>query len=184
MNLPRCIPLLMVLAFLVVFGCKKTDTRAIAFAKVKEVAKISFVEFDLSKVVYAERKKWLTSDATFIAKSEATVSLGFDLSKFDADCIKIDGTIITVTFPPVEMINFSYPAEKLQLVNKYTQNVFWNRISVENQEEALRFAEKDIRDRLSEIDLTKKVKENARAFLEPILNDLGYSEVYIKIDSL
>jgi hypothetical protein len=163
-------------------NCKEQDKRAIALSKIEEVSKLALVEYDLSKIVFAEDKKWISNNvATFLAKTEATVSVGVDLDKMSRESVNITDNIIEISFPPIEIINFSYPAEKVQVIEKYSQNTFWNKVTAEEKDQALRLAETDIREHIKKIDMTSRVETNLRLFLKPLLQEIGFNEVYIKV---
>jgi len=170
---------LIVITFLLFASCKEKtkDIRAITLSKVRDIAEMSLVEYDLSKVVAFEKDKWL-GNSTFFAKTQATVSFGIDLDGFTQNSVSISGASIEVLLPPVIMNNFSYPAEKIEVIDKYIEGSFFSNVTNQEKEAAYRLAEKDMRDQFQYLGYESQVQNNFKKFLTPILEDLGFTEIY------
>lgn len=121
--------------------------------------------------------------ATFLAHTEATVKTGIDLSKLREKNVTISGDRISLTLPPVEVINFSYPAEKFEIDPEFTtEKVFLNHISIETIDELYRQGELEIRKSLSYLGVAEATENKTRLLVESLLKTLGYKEVYIEFE--
>jgi len=163
-------------------SCNRNPDRALVISKLKNSAKLATVEYVVTKVITTRDQNWLAKDAYFFAETEATIKAGIDLDKLKEEDIKIDGTRISVNLPPIEIINFSYPAEGFRVIEKYSDQsaVFkWNTISVATKDDLYRQGEADIRSSLSDLGIVKTAQKNTRLLLTKILRLSGFDEIYI-----
>ena len=107
------------------------------------------------------------------------MKLGIDLNKIRKEDVDIKDNAISLTLPPVEVLNFSYPFEKFKEDSTIRDDAFMNRISVFDIEEFYRQGEMDIRSNLQFMGLVDKTKTNTRILLRGMLAGLGYEEIYI-----
>jgi hypothetical protein len=119
------------------------------------------------------------NDAKFVARSQAIVKAGVNLDKLKAEDVKIEGKMISLTLPHVEVINFSYPAERFVLDKMITHGAFLNQIDLREQEEYFQDAEIDIRNSLKYMDIVKTTERKTRLLIENMLRTVGYEEIYI-----
>ena len=172
------------IVLLMVFNssCNRNPDRALVISKLKNSAKLATVEYVVTKVITTRDQNWLAKDAYFFAETEATIKAGIDLDKLTEDDIKIDGTRISILLPPIEIINFSYPAEGFKVIEKYSdqQAIFkWNTISVATKDDLYRQGEADIRSSLDDLGIVKTAQKNTRLLLTKILRLSGFDEIYI-----
>ncbi len=103
----------------ILLGCGPSDPRGLIVSKVQASAKLATVEYVLNKYIFGLKEKKFffvkMSDANFIAQSEARVKVGIDLSKLKPQDVEVNGNSIKVKFPPVEILNFSYPPDKFEM---------------------------------------------------------------------
>lgn len=175
--------LLTILACCFFTGCK-SDDRALIVGKIQKANDLVTSEFVVDKVVFGKKTKKLffvpINEASFLAYSQARIKTGIDLNRLQADDIKIEGTKITLTLPPIEVVNFSYPPEKFiedTLISN--PNRFLNNISLDDQEEFFRMAETDIRESLPHLGLVKASQDNTRKLMYTLLSSLGFNEIYM-----
>ncbi len=175
---------LLVLLALLVASCKKDERRPLVVSKIQAAAKLATTEVTIEKFVFATKEKRLLflvklNEAYFAANTEARVKLGIDLSKIHQEDIDIRDQSITLTLPPVEVLNFSYPFEKFKEDFTIRDDATLNKISVADIEEFYRQGEMDIRSNLQFMGLVDKTKTNTRVLLRGMLAGLGYEEIYI-----
>jgi hypothetical protein len=167
--------------FMLFTMCAPKTERAIVVSQVKSVAKLASVEFVVSKLIQSAKDGSLSlGKATFMAQTEATITAGIDLNDLLEEDIKIDNNKINILLPPIEIINFSYPAEKFKEMERYTKNEFWAKITVEDKDELYRQGELAIREQAEELGIAKTGEEHLRKLLTPILETLGFDEIYIR----
>lgn len=171
---------LFVLGFLA--ACR--DNRGMVVGKVKKASKLATVEFTIDKLVYGVKSKrllWVVklNEANFLAHSQAFVKAGIDLEQLKEEDIKIEGKKISLLLPHVQVINFSYPAEKFVMDTIISGDAFLNNIRLEDQEEFFQEAEIDIRNSLKHMGIVEETQKKTRVMLEGMLRNLGYTEIYI-----
>jgi hypothetical protein len=172
--------------FLVVLlssSCTREPDRAMVISKLKNSSKLATVEYIVTKVISAKDKNWFAKDAYFFAETEASIKAGIDLEKIKEEDVKIKGRRISITLPPVEIINFSYPAEGFKVIEKYSdqQSIFrWNSIDVKEKDALYRQGETDIWANINDLGIIKSAQTNTRTLLKKILTFSGFEEIYIE----
>jgi hypothetical protein len=163
-------------------SCKKDNGYVVG--KIKKASKLSTTEFNIDKIVFGVKKRkliWLVklNDAQFIAYSKAIIKAGIDLEKLQEKDVAIDGSKISLMLPPVEVINFSYPAENFKRDSLISGNAFMNKITLSDQEDFFQDAESDIRNNLKYLNIVSITEKKTALMLETMLRALGYEEIYI-----
>jgi len=160
------------------------NKRALVVGKIQKASKLSTSEFKVDKLVFGVKNKrvlWVIklNEAQFLAKSQATIKTGINLDKLKEEDIKIKHNRISISLPPVEVINFSYPAESFEKIELLTSNAFSTKINLEDQENFFQEAEMDIRNNLKYMGVVETTQEKTRIMLRAMLLNLGYTEIYI-----
>lgn len=173
---------LLLMLVMTLSACK--DNRGMVVGKIKKASKLSTTEFTIEKIVFGVKQKkllWIVrlTEAKFVAHSQAIVKTGVNLEKLQAKDVSIEGKKISLMLPPVEVINFSYPAERFVMDTIVSHNGFLNKIRLEEQEEYFRDAEIDIRESLQHMDIVEVTEKKTAMMLENMLKLLGYEEIYI-----
>lgn len=182
----KTISIAMSILLILSVSCSNEPDRAMVISKLKNSAKLATVEYVVSKVISAKDKNWFAKDAYFFAETQATIKAGIDLEKLREDDVKITGKRITIKLPPVEIVNFSYPAEGFKVITKYTDDAAilkWNSIRIEQKDELYRQGEADIRSNIKNLGIIKTAQTNARILLKKILQLSGFEEIYIEFKS-
>ncbi|MEZ5103245.1 MAG: DUF4230 domain-containing protein [Draconibacterium sp.] len=172
-----------ILVLFVFSGCQK-NKRHLVISKIQSTAKLATTETIIDKVVIGQKEKRIgglvkISNAEFVAYSQAIVKAGIDLQKIKRDDVKIDGNIIELDLPAVEVLDFAYPFDHYEIDTILSDNDIFNKIDVIDQEEFFRQAEIDIREHLQYMGIIEQTQENTRKLLESMLKNLGYQEIYI-----
>jgi hypothetical protein len=171
------------LVLVLLVSCKDEPDRGMVISKLKNTSKLATVEYIVTKVISAKDKNWFARDAYFFAETEASIKAGIDLEKIREEDVKIDGKKISIKLPPVEVINFSYPAEGFRVIERYTDesSIFkWNSIDIETKDDLYRQGEADIRASIKDLGIIKSAQENTKLLLNKILTLSGFEEIYIE----
>lgn len=175
-----CLSLSLSLCFL---SCKNKD-RELVVGKIQQASDLVTAEFVVDKVVFGKKTKKVffvpINEASFLAYSQAKIKTGIDLNNIAEQDIVIEGTKISLSLPPIEVINFSYPPDSFvedTLISNPSR--FLNNISLEDQEEFFRMAETDIRESLPYLGIVKTSQEHTRKMMQSLLQALGFTEIYI-----
>lgn len=186
MNKLLAYPLL--ISFLFLQACQIQSKQGIIISKLKSASKLSTVEVSMTKYVYSSqelRNIWdriLGKDKIFLAKTEATLKLGIDLSKIQQEDIKIRGTRIEIVLPAVQVMNFSYPAEKFEFDETISDVdiLNLNEKKANTLDKVYQAAELRIWEQIGEIGIHQTVEDKTEKIIRHILENLGFTEVYIK----
>ncbi len=180
------------LGLLLLLVACRPHQQALVVGRVQAAAQLATTEFTIDKLVYGTESKhiaWVVKlkEARFLAHSQAHIKTGIDIAQLQPGDVEVAGERISIMLPPVRVVNFSYPAEAMQLNRQASHlRTLFSRITVEEQEELFREAERDIRHSLQYLGLVKATQQQTRALLSALLHNLGYTEVYIRFknDSL
>ncbi len=175
--------ILLVFCLLLFSGCQK-NKRHLVISKIKSTAKLATTETIIDKVVIGQKERRIfglvkISNAEFVAYSQAIVKTGIDLTKIKRGDIKIEGNIIELELPAIEVLDFAYPFERYVIDTVLSDNDIFNKVDVIDQEDFFRKAEMDIRKHLKYMGITEQTQENTRKMMEGLLKNLGYEEIYI-----
>ena len=167
-------------------SCQK-NKRHLVVSKIKSTAKLATTETIIDKIVIGQKEREFfglvsISNSEFVAKSQAIVKTGIDLTKIRPESVKIDGNTIEITLPPIEVIDFSYPFERFEIDHELSDNTFLSKIDVIDQEIFFRRAELDIRKHLKYFGIQKETQKTTRKFMYSMLQNLGYKEIYISFE--
>lgn len=173
-----------ILMILMLLSSCKEEKRAIVVSKIKQASKLATTEFTIDKTIFATRDKKMLglikiNQAAFLAYTQATVKTGINLDNLQPSDIEINGKMISLQLPHVEVINFSYPVEKYRIDYEVSNTPFLNKFSVEDYDRFFQQAEIDIRNNLKYLGLVKTTEEKTRQMIEILLKNLGYTEIYI-----
>lgn len=161
-------------------GCAPADPKIALLNRLKSAAKLATVQFTFNKIIWGEKEKRIfikLKTASFLATSKVAITAGIDLAKVKAADVDVSGRGVRVKLPPVEIVAYSYPFEKVQVDRNYTSNRFLNPIRVEDMEEFLRLADGDVRKSLDGLGLRRRAEDNTRTLLTRILSKFGFQTV-------
>jgi hypothetical protein len=175
---------LLILCFFSLLLTSCREDKRFVVGKIKKASRLATVEFVVDKVVFGVNRKkllWVVNlnEARFVARSQAIIKAGVDLEKLKEADVKIDGKKISLTLPAVEVINFSYPAEKFEKDTVISDDAFMNKITLADQEKYFQDAETDIRNSLKYMDIIPLTQKKTTRMIEVLLTSLGYEEIYI-----
>jgi hypothetical protein len=179
---------LLLISAVLLLSCARDD-RGLVVGKVQQASKLATTEFTIDKMIFGTQDKKLfwaikLNEARIFAYSQVIVKTGINLKKMKMDDIVIKGSSIQITLPPIEVINFSYPTEKIRIDDRLsdTKKLF-NEINIEQLEELLRKAELDVRNHLEDMGVVETTQDKTQALLTGLLQNLGYNEIHIGFKS-
>jgi len=184
MKIKASIILILILSQLFI-SCIGRSKKPLILGKIKQVSKFSTTKIVVNKLLIGKKNlnflliKRL-STATFIADSEAIIKLGIDFEKLQENDISINNNSISLNLPSVEVISFSYPAEKFEFKEEWSSNSFLVKIRPEDQDEIFRLGEIELRESLLSMGVVKSCQKNTSLVLRKILSVLDFDEIYIK----
>lgn len=164
-------------------GCAKPDAKVLLLNRLQNAAKLATVKFTFNKIIWGEKEKRIflkLKNASFLALSKVEITAGIDLSKIKPSDVDIDGRRVRLKVPPVEVVAYAYPFEKIEVDRNYTLSRFLNPIRLEDVEELLRQADADVRRSLGFLGLEKRTTDNTRAILTRILKKFGFDPIELE----
>ncbi|MEL6591126.1 MAG: DUF4230 domain-containing protein [Bacteroidota bacterium] len=180
--------LLTCLCALLFSACNRGPDRAIVISQVQSAAQLATVEYVLSKVVLGTKEKKIVGlklkDSDFLAETEARIKAGIDLQKIREEDVKIEGNRIRIHLPPVEILNFSYPAENFKVDFNYYESSRANRLTLDDLEQFYRMGELAIRRDMQFLGIEKTAQQRTRVMLGGLLKAAGYDEVYLEFEPM
>jgi hypothetical protein len=179
--IPKILGLLLLGSLL--WSCNRGPDRALVISQVQSASQLASVEYVLNKIVLGSKEKKRfginLGDSEFLAITEARVKAGIDLAKIKAEDVSVEGERISIHLPPVEILNFSYPAENFEVKLNYFSNKRLNQLSIEDIENFYRLGEMAIRRDMHFLNIEKTAQDRARVMLGGILKAAGFKEVYL-----
>ena len=165
-------------------SCRKTD-EGLVVSKIQKASKLATAEFTLNKAVVATKEKnlfWVIklNEAIFVASTQAVIKAGIDLESLKQEDIEINEKSIRILLPNVQIINFSYPIDKVQIDSTISENQFLNKFTLKEYDEVLEQAELKIRDAIPYLGIEEATKQKTRIMLEALLKGLGYTEIFLE----
>jgi len=176
--------ILIVLVLFMVVSCKKEDQRHLVVSKIKSASKLATTETIIDKVVLGTQEKKLLgivkiNKAYFAANTQAIIKTGIDLSQLKEEDVRIEGKRISLDFPHIQVLDFSYPFSSYKIDSTITKNKFLNKIDILDHERFYMMAELDIRNNLQFTGIREATEAKTRLLMEGLLKNLGYEEIYI-----
>lgn len=172
--------------FLFCMALSACQAPSLDISKVKAVSKLASLEVKLDKMLFAQNQSKVLpflfgginlNKAPFIAYTEASILIGIDMDKLRGQDIDISGAKISLTLPPVELLDFSYPAEKFREDDIYvTAKDTW---SMHQKEQVYQLGELEIREMIPYLGMEEKAQENIIMLLTPVLRGMGFENIEI-----
>jgi hypothetical protein len=162
----------------------KDIQRALVVNKLKSSSDLATVEYVIKKLIIADKEKSvfgirIARNASFMAETKAVILAGIDLRDIREKDVVIEGEKINLQLPPVRIIDFSYPPDSVKIIERYTDDNFFNRISVGEKDDFFRQSETALRESLEDLGIKKTAEDKTKILLESLLTNLGFSEIYI-----
>lgn len=171
-------------------SCTIRSKKGLVISRLQKASKLATTEVIVTKNVYYKKdakgiKSLLFKDRFFLARTEAVVKLGIDLKEIKGDDIIIRNDEISLKLPPVQVINFSYPAERFfidTIITDYGEGT-GNRLTIDEIDAVYREAETQIKKTLSYMHLEKSAQEKTRMVVEELCKNIGFRIITIEFDS-
>jgi hypothetical protein len=146
--------------------------------EIRSLARLETIKFSLEKIITAETRQgafeWLVGDRLiFVAHAE--VIAGIDLGQLEQDDLKLKNGVLYVQLPEPEVFLTDLDNEKSYVYDRETGIFTHGEVDLETL--ARREAEKEIEENAVEDGILELAQQNAEAFLDRLLRDLGFSEV-------
>ena len=174
---------LSIILLISLYSCKEekkgTSKKAEVIGKLQSSAKLSSVEYVVTKVISAEKKR-LLSNKYFFAETKAFIKAGIDLNKIQPEDVIINEQMISMTLPAIEILEFNYPPTAFNVVEEYTSSsgpLNFNTISLSERDALYRAGETDIKNSIKNLGITKSAEKNTRMFFKTILTSSGFNEI-------
>ena len=111
---------------------------------------------------------------------KAYVKAGVDFEKISIPNIDVKNKSIEILLPKGEIILMSIPAEDIKIINEQT-GAFRDKFSNNEIQKIQVLAEKEIKQKLAEFNITDKAESNAQIFLDKWVRTFGFKSVKISV---
>ncbi|MEL6250484.1 MAG: DUF4230 domain-containing protein [Bacteroidota bacterium] len=154
--------------------------------QIQGASQIATVEYVISKVVIGKKEQKLLgyslSEADYLAEAEARVKAGIDLAKISEENIRIQDNFIHLSLPPVEIINFSFPAGEAKVNEDYTEDGWLAIIEGADIDRFYQEAELSVRKDIVNMGLEEAAQDKTKKFLMKFLLQAGYDSIQIDFE--
>lgn len=150
-------------------------------AQMKNLSSLGTVEYSFSKIISTSDDQWFSlGDRKILMSCKAYLKAGVDFGKITVPFIDADKKAIEVVLPKGEIIILSIPAEDIKIVNQ-TTGILRSKFSNNEIQKIQVLAEKDIRRKVTQIEITQKAESNAKIFLDNWIRSFGFTSVKISV---
>lgn len=167
------------------FGCKKPKSEVELADALRNASSLVAAEYVFSKVVVATQNRKLLdviplNQATFLANSEAVLKTGIDVNKLNASDIQIKGGQINIELPPIEVIDFAYPANKFVENKEYTHlHPFANNLSISDLDLIFQEAQIQLIESIDHLDIVETSENKVSMVVTNLLQLEGFERVFV-----
>ncbi len=173
-----------------ILSCSIRSKKGLVISRLQKASKLASTEVIVTKNVYYKKdakgiKSLLFKDRFFLARTEAVVKLGIDLTEIKADDIVVQNDEISLKLPPVKVVNFSYPAERFfidTIITDLNEGI-GNRLTIDEIDAIYREAEKQIKSTLNYMHLEKTAQKKTQILIEELCRNLGFRIIHIEFDT-
>lgn len=181
-----------IIAFFIILisGCQIQSKKGIIISKLTKASELATVEVVLVKHIYNTDdlnsffNNLFGNDQLFLAKTEARIKLGIDLSEISSEDIEIRGVRLELNLPPVKVINFSYPIENATIdENVSVVNLDkLDKTKANTLDEIFMASELNIWNNIDKLGLHEEVEDKTRNILTTIFKQMGFTEIIVKFE--
>lgn len=159
------------------------DPGSLIVRQVRDVSELTTATFEMDAVQPISEKGFIAeSKLLYIAHGD--VRVGVDLSQFQADDVQVEGEKITVTLPPLKVLDSKLNLEHSSVYSYDRGFLGWGPDVVNLQAQAQREALKKVEDAACQSWLLKmasdRVQRTIEQLLSQVLKDKGYREISVK----
>lgn len=147
-------------------------------------AELATTEFVLTKIISATKSNKVlglrvTPDATFMASTEARIKTGIDLTQLKPKHVQVEEKTVRVKLPAVKLLHFSYPPDKMEMIQEYTRKNYFNAFSIQEKIKLYQQAETEIRNHLQEYGFYDEAEANTKQLFTHLLTSMGFERVEV-----
>ena len=161
-----------------------TPTPIVVITKIDSLGQLETTEYAMRTVIDLENEPsnlWerIAGSDKLMLLAEGEVIAGFDLTKVTEDDIVVDGTQVTLTLPPAEILRSRIDNERTQVYQRETGLFVKPDPTLESR--ARQLAEEALIEWAIERDIFDQAERDGRVQLENFLRSLGFTEITITV---
>lgn len=153
-------------------------------ATMSEMSELGTVEYTISKIIKANDNAFYTiGDRKILFSCKATMKAGIDLAAFSPDSIQLDkaNKKVTIILPQAKVLSFNMPAENIHLEYQKV-GTLRSDFTTANRNDLLKQAEEAIIADAGNLGILKDAEDNAIAFFEALLAQVGFDNIEVKFN--
>lgn len=159
------------------------DPGSLIVRQVRDVSELTTAMFEMDTVVPVS-EKGLIAQSKLLYIAHGNVRVGVDLSEFQADDVQVEGKKISVTLPPLKILDSKLNLEHSSVYSYDRGFLGWGPDVVTLQAQAQRDALKKVEQAACQSWLIKtasdRVQKTVESLLSQVLKDRGYTEIIVK----
>ncbi len=185
MKINKIIIVLFLLTIGLFTSCKNSDNKedqldeGKVVEQMKSLSSLGTVEYSFSKLIKcSDEQIYSIGERKIMMSSKAYVKAGVNFEKISVPTIDFKNKSIEIILPKGEIILMNIPAEDIKIENEKT-GFFRGNFSNNEIQNIQVLAEKEIRQKLKDFNITEKAEANATIFLDKWIRTFGFKNVKI-----
>ena len=147
--------------------------------RMKNLSTLGTVEYSFTKTIKSSDEQFYTIGARQILMScKAYVKAGVNFEKISISKIDKTNKSIELLLPKAEIILLNIPAEEIK-IELETTGMLRSKFSNDEIQKIQVLAEKDIKNKVNDLDILSKAESNASIFLDKWIRSFGFNSVKI-----
>ncbi|MFB2833197.1 DUF4230 domain-containing protein [Floridanema evergladense] len=160
------------------------DPGSLIVRQVKDVSELTTAMFEMDAVVPVTEKGFLNLESKLLYVAHGNVRVGVDLKEFQNTDVQVEGDKITVTLPPLKVLDSKLDLEHSSVYSYDRGFLGWGPDVVNLQAQAQREAIKKVEKAACQNWLIKtaseRVEKTVEHLLSQVLKSQGYQEIIVK----
>ncbi|MBD2184077.1 DUF4230 domain-containing protein [Planktothrix sp. FACHB-1355] len=162
---------------------KIIDPGSLIVRQVRDVSELTTAMFEMDAVVPVS-EKGMIAQSKLLYIAHGNVRVGVDLKEFQTDNVQVEGEKITVTLPPLKILDSKLNLEHSSVYSYDRGLLGWGPDVVNLQAQAQREALKKVEDAACQSWLIKtasdRVQKTVENLLNQVLKDRGFKQIIVE----
>ncbi|MBE9017941.1 DUF4230 domain-containing protein [Chroococcidiopsidales cyanobacterium LEGE 13417] len=160
------------------------DPGSLIVRQIRDVSELTTAMFEMDAVVPVSEKGFLNTESKLLYIAHGNVRVGVDLREFQSDSVQAEGDEITVTLPPLKVLDSKLDLEHSSVYSYDRGFLGWGPDVVNLQAQAQREAIRKVEEAACQNWLIKtasdRVQQTVEHLLSQILKYRGYREIIVQ----
>lgn len=160
------------------------DPGSLIVRQIKDVSELTTAMFEMDAVVPVTEKGFLNLESKLLYVAHGNVRVGVDLKEFQNTDVQVEGDKITVTLPPLKVLDSKLDLAHSSVYSYDRGFLGWGpdvvNLQAQAQREALKRVEKAACQNWLIKTASERVEKTVEHLLSQVLKNQGYQEIIVK----